>query len=157
MVDELDSEILAGVPFIARNDIIPRCKNNEIIFGDNGEVIKYACKTKSKDAPSIRRTSVVRANQSVTVWPGDYVELQLSPNKDAADHDIALEPCIDNNNHWVSPSMLRSVGNTVRIHNSSDLPQIIKKNDHVCQVSNIYTPSPPETGLFLLPNQQKLT
>ena len=26
VVDELDSEILAGVPFIARNDIIPRCK-----------------------------------------------------------------------------------------------------------------------------------
>ena len=92
------------------------------MFGDNGEVIKYACKTKSKDAPSIRRTSVVRANQSVTVWPGDYVELQLSPDKDAADYNIALEPRIDNNHHWVSPSMLRSVGNTVRIHNSSDLP-----------------------------------
>ena len=50
VVDELDSEILAGVPFIARNDIIPQCKNKEIIFRDNGEVIKYSYKTKSNNA-----------------------------------------------------------------------------------------------------------
>ena len=157
VVDQLDSEILAGVPFMTRNDIIPRCAKNEIIIGDSGEIIRYGSSTKSTDSSSVRRTSVVRAANTTTIWPGDFIELQLSKEHPIPDLDVAIDPRIEDSHKWVEPSLLRSVNNTIRLENNTNVPQIVKKHDHVCQFSEVFSPpasvGPDETLVSPPPNK----
>ena len=88
VVEHMDVEVLGSVPFLSRNRILPNCADNEIILSD-GNVIKYESNPKAKDS-SIRRTTLVRASSNQTLWPGDYLEVDI--NNISKDKECAIEP-----------------------------------------------------------------
>ena len=139
VVDELDVEILGGVPFLSRNDILPRCATKEIILSD-GHIIKYGCVTKSQDSTIRRAAVLIRAPSTTTIWPGEYVELNI-PEDFTTDPELAIEPRnVDKGNEWIEPAIVRSVGSTIRIPNLTNEPKYIKRHDHIIQVAPTYSP-----------------
>ena len=77
VVENLDVDILAGMPFMHRNEVGVFPARHEVLFGD-GTVHRYMHKSPSEPVYSTRRALVLRAPpQSLTVWPGDFVEVSL--------------------------------------------------------------------------------
>ncbi|CAB3990763.1 Hypothetical predicted protein [Paramuricea clavata] len=95
-----------------------------------------------------RRALVLRAPPtSTTVWPGEFVEIEL-PGDAPADTKYALEPRIDApsvkrltaSQLWPCPNIVSSVAGRIRIPNLSSEPRSLKRNEHFCQVRPVYTP-----------------
>ena len=88
---DLEDEILGGTPFMEHNDVWVRPKKT--VFGIGEDVYEYKM-GKSPDLSSKRIVAqVLRASQSVTVWPGEFVEVDV-PDQYAGE-DVALEPRSD--------------------------------------------------------------
>ena len=138
VVEDMDVEVLGSVPFLSRNRILPNCADNEIILRD-GSVIKYESNLKAKDS-SIRRATLVRAPVSQTLWPGDYIEVDLNSTC-PGDKECAIEPRGMLSGHdWVEPAIIRSVGGAIRIQNDTTEPRTIKKHEHIAQLVPTYYP-----------------
>ena len=66
---------------------------------------------------------------------------------------LALEPRSDShtrdthhgNFRWPPPTLVHSVAGRVRIPNLTDEPVILKRKEHFCQVSAVFTPKPDDT------------
>ena len=101
-----------------RNDVAIRPAKRQIML-DDGTVYSYGSVGKSKGTGhAVRRAHVLRApSQTMTLWPGDFLELALPPQF-ADDESLALEP-----------------RGRIRIPNLSETPCIIRRNSHLCQVS----------------------
>ena len=155
IVENLDVEILAGTPFMESNDIAVRPAKRQVILGD-GTTYLYGSIGKPTDSHSIRRMHVLRVPVSTTVWPGEFVEVDL-PGDIPSDCDYALEPRIDSpvNKHtskdsrqWPPPSIVSSVAGKIRIPNLFSEPLHLKRNEHFCQARPVFTPScEHETGV----------
>lgn len=148
VVEHLDVEILAGTPFMESNDIAVRPARKEVLI--RGTPYKYGS-TGNQTAPKARRAIVLRAPPSnTTIWPGEFVELQL-PSDTPPDSVYALEPRTDSPTSqsakttqlWPPPAIVSSVSGKIRIPNLSDKPRLLKRNEHFCQVSPVF--SPPDT------------
>ena len=140
VVESLDVDLLAGMPFLHRNQLGVFPAKHEILFGD-GSVLKY-----KRDEPetysSSRRVIVLRAPpKACTVWPGDYIEVSLPENEDP-DRTYAIEPRVDTkrNSEWLQPCELESIAGKLRIPNLSEEIIHIKRNEHRCQALPTYTP-----------------
>ena len=147
VVEELDVDILGGVPFLDMNDITIRVSKHEVIL-NNGTTYTYG-HTPSKSGPhAVRLTQahLVRApSVSTTVWPGEYVEVNL-PGDYTDDMALAIEPradtvkSINEEDLWPLPQIVNPVGNKVRLLNSSNGPKVLQRNIHICQVMPAITP-----------------
>ena len=138
VVDVLDVPLLGGVPFLSRNDIMPRCATKEIILRD-GSIVKYGAVTKSNDS-SVRRAMVVRANENQTVWPGEFLELDV-PHVESEDTEYAIEPRISpKTQDWVKPAIVKSVSGSICKPNLTKEPKTIKKDEHVAQLVPTFVP-----------------
>ena len=105
-------------------------------------VINYGSSTKSQDSSTIRRTTLIRAEETSTVWPGEFVEFKL-PEASLHDSELAVEPRLSlQKSSWLSAGIHRSVGNTLRVSNNTSSPQLIKKHEHICQVTGTFCPEP---------------
>ena len=142
IVDDLDVDILAGVPFMEDNDISVRPKSKVISVGDShhftyrGSVPSYSTNS---------RSTILRTTAKTTVWPGDFLDVSIS-TKDScpADSLVAVEPHMSSvESDWPSPGIYQAVGSHIRIFNSTDQPQVFKKHAHVALVSPVF--EPPET------------
>ena len=136
VVEEMDSEILAGIPFMEENDIALRPACKEICIGGI-ETFKYNTNRRVSPHNAVRRAQVVRAPPSgATIWPGEYIELPIPSEYD--DCEIALEPRYANHHNpriqWLCPNITETVGGRIRIVNSSSDPIHLPKNEHFCQV-----------------------
>ena len=140
VVENLDVEILAGVPFQERNGVDVSCIRKELTLLD-GTIIKYGAVTKSVDSPSsIRRAAVLRVGEAQVLWPGDYVDLELD-EPTLKDTEVAIEPKFSSKSHeWLKPSIERSVDGVVRLVNSSKDPHILKKHEHIGEAAGVFTP-----------------
>ena len=139
VVDVLDVPLLGGVPFLTRNDIMPRCATKEIILRD-GSKVKYGAVTKSNDS-SVRRAMVVRADESKTIWPGDFLELKV-PYVESEDVEYAIEPRDSpKTQDWVEPAIVKAVSGSIRIPNLTKEPKTIRKHEHVAQLVPTYSPN----------------
>lgn len=154
VVDKLDTDILAGMPFLTNNDIAIRPAMRQIVV-HGSDIIHYgesSVKQASGIQPSARRTQcfVLKAPARASViLPGDFVE--LSAPKDAAPDDLwAIEPRFDtqlNNNvpissAWPVPQIIQSVDGHVRLTNNTSEPICVKKYEHLCQarpIVNVHT------------------
>ena len=155
IVENLDVEILAGTPFMMSNDIAVRPAKRQVILGDDTTYL-YGSIGKPTDSHSIRRMHVLRVPVSTTVWPGEFVEVDL-PGDIPSDCDYALEPRIDSpvNKHrlkdsrqWPPPSIVSSVAGKIRIPNLFSEPLHLKRNKHFFQARPVFTPScEHETGV----------
>lgn len=139
---------------MSRNDVWTRPARGIVGIGE----YKYSYENKEhKKYSSARRVQahIIRApKSSTTVWPGEFVEVQLP--KECGDDEYAIEPRTDSrinskctsSDIWPAPFITHSIDNTIRIPNLSDSPIVLSKNDQFCQARAIHTtpydgPIPP--------------
>ena len=145
VVENLDTEILGGVPFMTRNDLTVRPAKLEIWIGDIR--IEYGSVAPTPDTSRVRRAHVLRAPEyQTTLWPGDYMEFSIP---DCEDTEVAIEPRLDSGRlvserTWPQPIVTRSVGGKVRLLNNTSEPQQVRRSQHFCQAVPMY--SPPTTS-----------
>lgn len=76
-VENLDTEVLAGIPFMEMNDISIRPSRREVCIGYK-YVHRYGSSAFQTRNYTVRRAHIVRAPpQPVTLWPGDLIEVDL--------------------------------------------------------------------------------
>ena len=145
VVNDLDVDVLAGIPFMARNDISIRPTKHQITICDT-DVEHYDNPTLNSPQNHVRRTQafVLRSGSSSTViWPGNFIELSL-PSDIAPDSCLSVEPRIENakpSRLWSRPHVTEAVNDKIRIFNDSDEPQQVNKHDHFCTAIPEHSPS----------------
>ena len=92
VVETLDVDVLAGIPFMEVNDITIRPAKHQIILRDNTTYVYGSLANPSKHH-TVRRTHVLRAPSGITtVWPGEFIEVDLQHRIPPIDSVFALEP-----------------------------------------------------------------
>ena len=77
VVQNLDVELLAGTPFMEINDVAIHPAKRSISLAD-GTTYTYGMTDNALNRHAIRRAHVLRApSTNTTVWPGEYVEVNL--------------------------------------------------------------------------------
>ena len=150
VVEQLDVDILAGIPFMEINDITVRPAKHQVILGDGTTYAYGSCKDKTTQH-TVRRTHVIYAPSiSSTVWPGEYIEVNLPDDMIGIEDDFAIEPRLSVNktdrDHtmWPTPDIVTSVAGKIRIPNLTDQPQVLKRHEHFCQVHSVSVPAETE-------------
>ena len=145
VVENLDVDILAGIPFMRINDIMVRPAKQQILISDKHSII-YGSNKYNSNGSSIRRTHahVLKAIATNNIWPGEYIEINLPDNLDP-DQCFAIEPRNDmkqskNDGMWPQPNIIESVNGKIRIINETNQPQSVKKNEHFCQILDTIIP-----------------
>ena len=145
VVDELHNDVLAGTTFLVSNDIATRPAKNQIII--KGKDIIYYGAQHTKISATARRVTVQTAlcrasNHTVAVMPGEFIEFSVP---DKSDTTWALEPRMDCMvNHgvklakaWPTPQEIQSVAGIIRVVNTREDPILIRRHQHVCQVTPV--------------------
>ena len=143
VVESLDVDVLAGIPFMEINDIALRPAKHQVVirgaatYGYGAEITKRS---------AAHRVHVLRAPpQHTTIWPGDYLELQVP--EELADMELALEPRYETHNPthdrdiWPPPCIISSVSRIVRIPNLTTSPLTLRKHEHFGQVLSVTEPN----------------
>lgn len=147
IVENLDVDILAGTPFMEVNDVTVRPAKRLVILSDE-TTFMYGSSVTPPNNKAVRRATVLRAPPtSTTVWPGEFLELTL-PDDVPSDAEYALEPRTDApsvrtskvSQLWPSPDIMSSVAGKIRIPNLSNEPRVVKRNEHLCQISPVFVP-----------------
>jgi hypothetical protein len=150
VIEDMDVDILAGVPFMDTNDIYLRPARRQVILGD-GTTYVYGPgpKDNTNNSPTVRRAQscVLHAPSSATtICPGEFIELDV-PDSFTCDQPLALEPRTDTNTYpakpsqlWPQPDVIKSVDGKVRISNNTTEPKVLRRNIHFCQVSSVVYP-----------------
>ena len=103
------------------------------------------------DKYAVRRAHVLRAPVKATVWPGEYIELDLPPELRDVDCELAVEPHADASaermeiQQWPVPTLTRAVAGKIRVPNLTGEPRLIPKNLHLCRVRATYVPVAEDT------------
>ena len=140
VVRHLEDDILAGIPFLAVNDIAVRPAKRQIVV-HGSDVISYGSQPES--TPSVRRAQahVLQSPVKTVLMPGEFI--QVSTPKDLApDSSVAIEPhfdaphsrSTDNGVMWPRPQELSTVDHNIRLLNDTRGPIRLSKHQHVCQV-----------------------
>ena len=138
VVNELDVDILAGIPFMTSNDISLRPAKHQIVIG-NSNIIHYGQTNRNATEHRIRRTQVFvlrSAPSSTVVWPGSFVEVDI-PSVLDPESTLAVEPRCDRSTKptdWPHPNIIEAIGGKIRIVNNTHEPQTLRKNEHFCQI-----------------------
>ena len=120
-MNELDVDILAGIPFMSTNDNSVRPAKQQILIGDTN-IVHYG--TSPSDSPNrVRRTQayILKPEATAVIWPGSYLELAL-PSDLQPECTLTIESRTDNLNNWPQPSIIEAVSGKVRIPNNTDEP-----------------------------------
>ncbi|CAC5401057.1 unnamed protein product [Mytilus coruscus] len=139
VVNDLDVDILAGIPFMSSNDIAIFPSKHKIVIRDKVTVM-YGSPNEELNSSNtrVRRTQafLIRApSASSVVWPGCYGEYDI-PSEIESDCILAIEPHTDasRTKDWPSPQIAQSVAGKIRIVNNTSVPQFIQRNEHFCRV-----------------------
>ena len=139
VVENLQTDVLAGIPFQEDNDVYAHTPSRTIYF-PTAEPLVYGPRQSSN------RAKILRTTVKTTVWPNEFIE--LSVGKDAADQFLALESRCDQNpppdtTDWPPSGIYKAVGDKIRIANTTSHPIAVKKNDHICQAVPVFSPPNP--------------
>ena len=132
----MDTDVLAGIPFLAANDISIHPARNVVMVGN----IHYPYGGHQEKA-SIKRvvTSIARATHDHgSVWPGEYIEALCDINS-SVDSTVAIEPHTSSPLS-VAPGITTSLCGQLRFINNTNWPVKIKKGQHIAHVTDVYTP-----------------
>ena len=166
VVCQVDVDILAGNPFMTRNDIGVHPAKSQIEIGGT-EIISYSSPSRHTRQPNVRRTqSFLLRNPNLTfVLPGEYVQFSTPSDVDC-DTLWALEPRLDCPSNmprkpedaWPPPQQIQSVDLAVRVPNTTCCPILLKSGKQLCQVWHILpveastSASPPTTRTAASPS-----
>ena len=150
VIETLDVDVLAGTPFMEKNDVAVRPAKRQVILSDGTCYTYGPCNIQPVNTTA-RRAMVLRTPpKSTVVWPGDFVEVTL-PRAAPPDSDYALEPRIETprvrspatSDIWPPPGIVSSVAGKNCIPNLSCEPHSLTHNEHFCQVNLVYSPVTP--------------
>ena len=142
VVDSLDCDILAGMPFCVENDVTVHCLLRQIsiksITFNYGEKLESAAKgSKLYKVDSF----IVRNNKKTVLLPGEYLEFS-SEELEGYEGDVAIEPFQqEEKNPWPSHAMSRVIQGKIRIHNDTEEPIEIGKSAHIAKIRRVSQPS----------------
>ncbi len=148
VIQNLDVDVLAGTPFMELNDVAIRPSKKQVTIGED-IMYTYSPTNNSIRHHSIRRAHIVRAPSSTTtIWPGEYIEVDLP--SDEEDGTFAIEPkpgttpspINPDRNMWPSPFITSSVARRIRIPNLTTSAKTVTRNSHFCKVLPVFTPKP---------------
>ena len=144
VVKNLDTDILAGIPFMQKNDISIRPAKYQIRIG-NDSIYTYGQFHPESQVHTIRRAQVLRAPcKSTTVWPGEYLEISVPEEIFITNDTFAIEPhqCQSKNDScvWPPPSLIKSVSGKIRIPNLTCEPHSLKKHEHFGKIHPTFLP-----------------
>lgn len=148
VVENLDSDVLAGILFMEKNDITIRPAKRRICLGD--DVYSYGCLQTTMDRHAERRAHVLRAPRKDMVWPGEYIEVELPPELLDLDSELAIEPHVNaprtqqGQQQWPAPALVRGVSGRIRLLNLTTEPQPVQKSEHLCRARATYVPATTE-------------
>ena len=153
-----DVDILAGIPFMAHNDISVRPSKQQIEIKGCSPINYGPSADKGKESRVRRTQAFVLRAKNTTVWPISYIEFDTPPD---FQHDcsIAIEPRADSipkgTNKWPQPHITEAIAGKIRLFNDTCDPQPLQNNDHVCQVLSTYVPDPYNLEPSLVTTQAK--
>ncbi|KAK3719574.1 hypothetical protein QZH41_006796 [Actinostola sp. cb2023] len=158
VVENLDVEVLAGTPFMECNDIAIRPAKREITLKDGTTVLYGSSNNTPIDKPVCRALVLRAPGTPTTIWPGEYLELQL-PDDAAPDAEYTLGPRLDSPcarattayEPWSQPNIISSTAGKTRLPNLSGHPQTLKRNEHFSQVSPVFEPNKDEGSPTITP------
>ena len=141
VVKDLDSDLLAGVPFMKEHNICLDIANDQVFLGKYPIPYDYVSNKTVQSRNSIHAQSyVLRATCKEVILPGEFMEV-ASPQEMPDGVELAFTPRSDaQEQSWPSPDVTSAVGGVIRIPNTSSEPVLVKKNQHVAQV--MFTTSP---------------
>ena len=167
VVHQLDIDILAGNPFMVRNDIGVCPAKHQIEIGGT-DIISYSSPSRHTHQPNVPRTQsfLLRNPNRTVVLSGKYPQFS-TPSDTDSDTLWALEPRLDcpskiqrkPEDVWPPPQQIQSVDHAVRISNATDSPILLKSGEQLCQVWHILpvevsvSTSPPNTCSAASPSQ----
>lgn len=136
VVNDLDVDLIGGIPFMCANDIMVRPARQQIVIGGE-DFIFYTPSKQQSSENHVRRTQafVLRASgESSVTWPGSYLEIDL-PSDVQPDETITVEPKFGSSleYQWPAPQVVEAVCGKIRLLNATENPIHIRKHDHVCQ------------------------
>ena len=128
-MNELDVDILAGIPFMSTNDISVRPAKQQILIGDTN-IVHYGT-SPSDSSNGVRRTQayILKPEATSVIWPGSYLELAF-PSDLQSECTLAIESRTDNVKFlkkWPPPSIIEAVSGKNRIPNKTDEPCLYAK------------------------------
>ncbi|XP_070569281.1 uncharacterized protein [Ptychodera flava] len=161
VVENLDVDILAGTPFMEANDISIRPARRQVTLGD-GSTYTYGSNPQTT-LNTIRRACVLRApTQPTTIWPGDFIEMDITGDFHRSDETFALEPHRSPQTRgtqevWPLPDVYQSLSGKIRIPNLSSTPQTLKRSEHFCTIRPVFIPATDDCSVTSPPTQPRNT
>ncbi|MES9905325.1 MAG: RNase H-like domain-containing protein [Sedimenticola sp.] len=143
VVEDLDCDILAGMPFMKHNNIVLDIPKDRLVV--NGKhSFPYQNSTAYELPTQIRRTRfLLRADNSSVILPGDFVEIS-TPNGLPNDTELAVEPRFDSPlPFWPKPVVTQAVDGFIRLDNSTSEPITLHKNQHLAHLIPMSHTAPP--------------
>ena len=135
VIEKLDCDILAGIPFCKANDIHVHLKAETITIGSTVN-IPYGFKDSSSHANIRRIDSILLRNDiEKVVMPGDYEEFKCK-DLQQFDGEVAIEPhsSFSKSKSWVDLIIFRVIEGTLRTPNLKGEPVQIRKPQHTAQI-----------------------
>ncbi|PFX17939.1 hypothetical protein AWC38_SpisGene17717 [Stylophora pistillata] len=157
VVRQLEVDILAGNPFIVRNDIGVRPAKRQIKIGGT-EIISYSSPSRHTRQSNVRHAQsyLLRNPNRTVILPGEYVQFSTPPDSDS--HTLwALDPRLDSlssmprkpEEAWPPPQQIQSVDHAVSVPNMTGSRILLKSGKQLCQPRQILpvesSTSPPHT------------
>ena len=151
--DQIDYDILAGVPFCKANNIDVLLSREMISI--HGKLIPYGSRPESIQHSVYRAESIIlRNDREKVLYPGDYLEIHSDELAPYEDEEISIEPRVDSpmQGRWPSPTISRVIQGSVRIANNSEEPVRIGKCQHFAQIRRVTTSDVLASSSSYVPN-----
>lgn len=131
VIENLDIDVLAGIPFMESNDISVRPLKHQVRIGDN-TIYTYGDSLQKHISLCDTKAHVLLTVASTTIWPRDYLEVDVPKSILDRDGLLAVEPHLSGS--FGVPSILHSVVKKIRIENTGCNLVSLRKHEHLCQV-----------------------
>lgn len=135
VVQDLDTEILAGTPFLEKNRITIDFASQLISI--HGKAISYdlPCARRVNSQPSLP-CAVLRSSRDHILLPGERAEFELPQSFQLLD-EVAIQPVTNARHSWPAPDFLNVIDGRISIPNDTVHPVRISSNEHVAQIRSI--------------------
>ena len=137
VIEIMDSDILAGIPFCKFNSLQIDFDKDELHF--KGKTVFYGSNHQGKNS-SIRmaKCHILRNPTSTVLYPGEFVDLDCS-SFSVNTSEVAVEPRLDSpaQGQWPEPSILHVVDGSFRIPNNLDCPLKLSRNQQIGSIRSV--------------------
>lgn len=137
MIESLDIDVLAGIPFMESNDISVRPYKHQVLIGDS-TIYTYGDSLPIRISQCDPKAHVLPTVASTTTWPKDYLEVDVPKSILDRDGLLTVKPHLSGS--FGVPSILQRVVNTICIENTGCNQVSLRKHEHFCQVRPVYVP-----------------